>query len=267
MSEVTTVALDHLRETQYKAIVCYPKYSDEEFQRRIGELSGLGVVALEFQGSKNIFGAKVLGKGCVGIVVSALRGSERVALKILRTDAGRTGLEHEASMLKLANSANVGPALLGFSQTFLVTECVEGSLLPQWIQGLRGRGRKKRLEDVLTRLLEAGHRLDQVGLDHGELSRAPKHIIVTGQDEPKIVDFETASTKRRPANVTSIAQYLFIGSDLSKKIKRIKGPVGRRQLIVALKRYKDNRSSDNFKRVLRVVFREAGGEKRISGLS
>lgn len=257
MSEVTTVALDHLRETPYKAIICYPNYSDEEFERRISELSGLGVAALELRGSKNIFGTKVLGKGCVGIVVSALRDGGRVAVKILRTDAGRPSLDHEASMLKLANSANVGPALLSFSQNFLVTEYLEGSLLPQWIQGLRGRGRKRRLEGVLAGLLEACHRLDQLGLDHGELSRAPKHIIVSDKDEPKIVDFETASTKRRPANVTSITQYLFIGSDLSKKIKRVRGPIGRRQLIAALKRYKDNRESENFKRVVRVVLQES----------
>jgi len=253
LTEVRVVALDSLREDPFKTILCYPKFSSEELERRISELSGLGVCALELRGSKNIFGARVLGKGCVGIVVSALRDGGRVAVKILRTDAGRTGLDHEASMLKLANSANVGPALLSFSQNFLITEYLEGSLLPEWIEGLKGRGRKRRLEGVLAGLLEACHRLDQLGLDHGELSRAPKHVIVTDKNEPRIVDFETASAKRRPANVTSMAQYLFIGSDLSKKIKRIRGPVRRRQLIAALKRYKDNRESENFNVVMRVV--------------
>lgn len=257
MNEVTTVAVDHLQETPFKAILCYPNYSDEEFGRRISELSCLGVVALEFRGSKNIFGAKVLGKGCVGIVVSALRDGERVAVKILRTDSGRSGLDHEASMLRLANSVDVGPVLLDFSKNFLVTEYLEGSLLPQWVQGLRGRGRKRRLEGALARLLEACYRLDQVGLDHGELSRAPKHIIVTGQDQPRIVDFETASTKRRPANVTSMSQYLFVGSDLSKKIRQIRGPVRRPTLITALKRYKKDRSSENFQRIIRILFRRS----------
>jgi len=73
------------------------------------------------------------------------------------------------------------------------------------------------------------------------------------QDQPQIVDFETASTQRRPANVTSITQYLFIGSDLSKKINRIKGPVRRSRLMAALKQYKDNRSFENFSRITRVV--------------
>ena len=253
MTEAATVSLDGLREDPYKTILCYPKFSQEEFERRISELADLGVDAFEFQGSKSILGGKVLGKGCVGIVISALRKSRRVAVKILRTDADRRGFDHEASMLRLANSVNVGPTGLDVSSNFLVMEYIEGFLLPEWVQGLKGRGRKRRLEGVLAGLLEACYRLDQIRLDHGELSRAPKHIIVGEQDQPQIVDFETASTQRRPANVTSITQYLFIGSDLSKKINRIKGPVRRSRLMAALKQYKDNRSFENFKRVTRVV--------------
>lgn len=253
MSEIKSIALSNLRESAYRAILCYPNYSDEEFEKRVSGLSSLGIVTLESQGSKNIFGARVLGKGCVGIVVSALRDSERVAVKILRTDAGRDGLDHEASMLELANSVNVGPKLRDSSRVFLVTEYIDGLLLPQWVESLKGRGRKKRLEQVLERLLEACYRLDQIGLDHGELSRAPKHVIVTARDEPEIVDFETASTMRRPANVTSMSQYLFVGSDLSKKIKRIAGPIRRSKLISALKQYKKDRSRENFQAVVRIA--------------
>jgi len=213
----------------------------------------MGIGALEFRGSKDVFGTKVLGKGCVGIVVSALRDSGRVAVKILRTDAGRSGLDHEASMLKLANSVNVGPTFLDVSRNFLAMEYVEGLLLPDWVRGLKGRGRKKRLQGVLVALLEACYRLDQIRLDHGELSRAPKHILVDDRDQPEIVDFETASDQRRPANVTSISQYLFVGSDLSRLVRRIRGPLRRSALIGALKRYKKDRRLENFQRIMRVV--------------
>jgi len=253
LTEVTVVALDGLREDPYKTVLCYPKFSSEEFERRISELSGLGVSALEFRGSKNVFGTKVLGKGCVGIVVSALRGNQGVAVKILRTDAGRNCLDHEASMLRLANSVNVGPTFLDVSRSFLVMEYVEGLLLPDWVRGLKGRGRKKRLEGVLVTLLDACYRLDQVRLDHGELSRAPKHILVDAKDQPEIVDFETASSQRRPSNVTSISQYLLVGSDLSRLIRRIRGPLRRSALIATLKRYKKDRSLENFQRTMRVV--------------
>jgi len=253
LTEVAVVALDGLRQDPYKTILCYPKFSSEEFERRIGELSGLGVSTLEFRGSKNIFGTRVLGKGCVGIVVSALRENERVAVKILRTDAGRSSLDHEASMLRLANSVNVGPALLDVSRNFLVMKYVEGLLLPEWVRGLKGRGKKRRLEGVLVALLKACYRLDQIELDHGELSRAPKHVLVDAKDQPEIVDFETASNQRRPSNVTSISQYLLVGSDLSRLVKRIRGPLRRSTLITALRRYKKDRGLENFQRIMRVV--------------
>lgn len=253
MTEVATVALDGLRQDPYKTILCYPKFSNEEFDRRISELSGLGVSAVEFRGSKNVFGTKVLGKGCVGIVVSALRESERVAVKILRTDAGRSGLDHEASMLRLANSVNVGPTVLDVSRNFLVMEHIEGLSLPDWVRGLKGRGRKKRLGGVLVALLEVCYSLDRIRLDHGELSRAPKHVLVDAKDQPEIVDFDTASNQRRPSNVTSISQYLLVGSDLSRLVRRIRGPLRRSTLIAALKRYKKDRSLENFQKIVRVV--------------
>jgi putative serine/threonine protein kinase len=253
LTEMKVVPLGGLQESPYKLVLCYPKFSDREFEKRISELSGLGVSALRFQGSKEIFGTKVLGKGCVGIVVSAFRQNERVAVKILRTDAGRSSLEHEASMLKLANSVDVGPKLIDVSESFLVMEYVEGLLLPDWLRGLKGRGKKRRLQETLRALLEACYRLDQIGLDHGELSRAPKHVIVNAQDQPTIVDFETASNHRRPSNVTSISQYLFVGSDLSKLITRITGPIRRSALMTSLKQYKKDRNVENFQEIIRTV--------------
>ena len=253
MNEVVTVALGDLRADPYSKILCYPRFSNEELERRIGELSSLGIVALEFRGSRTILGVKTLGKGCVGIVVSALQGDRRIALKILRTDADRVGFEHEASMLKLASSVSVGPKLVGFTGRFLAMEYLAGVPLPQWVAGLVGRGRKLRLKRVLVKLLDKCHRLDRMGLDHGELSRAPKHIIVDESDKPEIVDFETASTERRPSNVTSLCQYLLIGSDLSAKIRQIVGPVRRRALIAALRKYKKEEGFGTIQPILRVL--------------
>jgi len=88
-----------------------------------------------------------------------------------------------------------------------------------------------------------------VGLDHGELSRADRHVIVKGE-EPRIVDFESASTARRCSNVTSIAHYLFLN-------RRMRGLVGgflplpsRDGLFRALRRYKEAMTDEGFISVL-----------------
>ena len=104
----------------YASALCYPRPSEAELENRLRELREHGVTAVEFAGEASVFNVPVLGKGFVGIVVTADLGGERVALKIRRVDADRAGLEHEAQMLAEANSVQVGPRLIGVSRNFLL---------------------------------------------------------------------------------------------------------------------------------------------------
>jgi len=244
------VPLKGLLEKRYGQVICYPRYDIEELKRRIKELKAVDVKALEFTGEKRAFDAPVLGKGCVGIVVAAQTDKGKIALKIRRTDAGRAGMQREAEMLRRANAVGVGPNLLNATGNFLLMEFIEGKLFPQWVEALRGRGTRARIRGVLRAILERCWGLDEAGLDHGELSRAPKHIIVGEGDRPWIVDFETASVTRRVSNVTSICQFLFIGSQVARIIERKFGKVDQGELIRALKRYKQERTRENFNKIL-----------------
>ena len=221
-------------------------------KKRLKELKRLGVNAVEFTGDKMAFDVPVLGKGCVGIAVIAHTDRGKVALKIRRVDADRAGMQYEAQMLKRANAIHVGPTLLDATGNFLLMEFVEGTLFPQWVEALTGRGTRYRVHIVLRSILEQCWRLDEAGLDHGELSRAPKHIIIDKNDCPRLVDFETASVNRRVSNVTSICQYLFIGSQAAKRIKRKVGGVDSKELINALRNYKQDRTRKSFEKILRV---------------
>ena len=238
-------------EEKYGRVLCYPKYDSSELKSRIDELNRLGVKALEFVGEKTVSNMPVLGKGCVGIVAVAYTSKGKVALKIRRMDADRSGMQHEAEMLKKANTVKVGPKLLGTSENFLLMEFIKGPLLFQWTSMLKGRGTKSRIQKVLRDILEQCWRLDKVGLDHGELSKAPKHIIMDEEDKPHIVDFETASINRRVSNVTSICQYLFIGSEVAKVVKRRFGYLNQDALIQSLKDYKRQPSRKSFESILK----------------
>jgi len=248
-----TIPLEGLREERYGRVLCYPRYDLKELKLRLRELRRLGVKAIEFAGGKRVFDTPVLGKGCVGIVVSAQKEDKvKAALKIRRVDADRAGMQREAEMLRRANIIGVGPRLLGVTENFLLMEFVEGTLLPQWVEMLRGKGTRARIRRVLRGVLEQCWRLDEAGLDHGELSRAPKHLIIDANDNPHIVDFETASTTRRVSNVTSICQYLFLGSQAAKTIKRKLGEISKEELINTLRNYKQERTREKFEEVLSV---------------
>lgn len=247
------VSLKGLSENKHGQVLCYPRCEQEELGRRLKELERLGVQTIEFTGEKNVFDVPVLGKGCVGVVVVAYTNSGRAALKIRRVDADRKGMFHEGEMLKIANAIEVGPKLLEISENFLLMELVEGTHFPEWIKSMEGREEQWRVHLVLKDILEQCYRLDEAGLDHGELSNAPKHIIVDADDRPHLIDFETASINRRVSNVTSVCQYLFLGSQIADKVKEKLGEVDEKELINALRTYKRERTRENFEKILEKI--------------
>jgi len=247
LKNASIVPIGMLAEDAARAqILCYPRCNKGELRRRVEELRSLGVTALEFEGRKRISNVSVLGKGCVGIVLVASVNKEKVALKVRRLDADRSVMRHEAEMLKKANSVEVGPKLLGFTGNMVLMKFVDGFLLPEWLGKHVG---KRLVKEALRDVLEQCWLLDSIGLDHGELSHAPKHIIVDRSNRPFIVDFETASVNRRPANVTSICQFLFI-TDIAEEVAEKIGDKDKKSIIEALRFYKECRSRESFEAVL-----------------
>jgi putative serine/threonine protein kinase len=109
------------------------------------------------------------------------------------------------------------------------------------------------MRNVMIDILEQCWRLDKIGLDHGELSKAPKHLIVDQQETPWIVDFETASVNRKPANVTAVCQFLFASnSAVAKAVGDTLGERNREEIISALRLYKKDKTRENFNQILKV---------------
>ena len=250
MKSSIIVPIEKLNTQPYDSILCFPNPKERELQSRLQELGNLGVSALEFGGEASLFGVKVpvLGKGFVGIVVIAHLNGQRVAVKIRRVDADRADLLHEAAMIAKANSVRVAPKLVASSKNFLLMQFIDGDLLPNW---LKTNQEKTSVKQVLRQVLEQCYRLDEAGLDHGELSKAPKHLLVDKAYNVSIVDFETASLERHVANVTAVCQYLFAGnSSASKILTDVFGQKERLGLIDVMRAYKKKRNRENFERLL-----------------
>jgi putative serine/threonine protein kinase len=209
----------------------------------------LRISGLRFAGQKEVSRLRVLGKGCVGVTVLACRNEEHVALKMRRVDADRSNMKHEAQMLKEANAARVGPKMIAVSRNFLVEQFIDGPLFPDW---LRKRKTRTVVKNVLSDLLEQCWRLDETCLDHGELSHAPKHLIVDKSDKPWIVDFESASVNRRVSNVTSLSQFLFMDRTIAAAVSRRTGKTDKAALVDVLREYKHGGTRQDFEHVLRV---------------
>jgi len=247
------VPVESLDQDPYRGLISYPNPSIESVQTRLGQLHSLGITELEFKGHLKMGRLSILGKGVVGLVFAGYAGEDPVAVKVRRVDSRRATMTHEAAMMKAANQVGVGPECLGASNDVLAMKFVEGHTLPSWIGGLNGRGRRARARAVFKSLFKQCVKLDAYGLDHGELSRAHKNVLVTKADIPWILDFESASLNRRVNNFTSIAQYLFLSGRFARKVQRVMGPVERDELVKYLRLYKAGRTNEAFEAVEKML--------------
>jgi len=245
------VSTSKLVKEPYSLILGYPKATMGELARRHAELKKLGITKISFQGETILNNIHVLGKGYVGVVVLSRFGKKDVALKIRRIDSSRQEMKSEANLLQIANKAGVGPKLIASSKNFLVMEYVEGKKITDWVRELKGRGSAAKLRSVVRQVLEDCYNLDNMHLDHGELSYIHKHVIVG--KSPCIIDFESGSTNRRTSNVTSATQSIFIGSALSSIVKNIIKIPSKKKMIGPLKKYKHDQSRENFDDILEML--------------
>jgi len=245
------VKISKITEPPYSNIWVYPRGTRAQIKSRIKELKALGVESISFQGELQVGTISILGKGYVGIVVLGKFGRKKIAIKIRRNDSPRKNLKKEAQLLQITNRCGVGPKLIGFSKNFLVMEYLEGEKIGKWVSDLKTNLRSSQIKTVIKKVLEDCYKLDVIGLDHGELSRMPKHVIVG--KKITIIDFESSSMERRVSNVTSATQAFFIGSRISKTVKRVYKIPEKKKIINVLRRYKQDQSRESFESLLNVL--------------
>jgi len=250
--EHSFISIKKFVEEPYSKILGYPNATNRQIKSRINELEKLNIKSISLQGPTILGKLAILGKGYVGVVVVAKKNNKKIALKIRRTDSQRKEMKNEAILLKLVNSVNVGPKMFDVSKNFLIMEYLEGEKFSDWIDSLKGSGSVKKLKSTIKNILEDCYRLDQIGFDHGEISNISKHIIV-GKNKATLIDFESSSTQRKPSNVTSITQAFFIGSGIAKKAQKIYKNASKELIIDALKIYKQEKTRENFEKLLKVL--------------
>lgn len=226
-----------------KQFITYPRFSESVYEDRIAEMELLGITSIMLGGRTAINGSCVAGKGQVGLVLGAKIRSKTCALKIRRIDADRKTMDEETRLHKIANDAGVGPRFYGHTKNLIAMDFVDGQNIVDWVDGVESN----KLRKVARSVLEQCYSLDRSGLDHGQLSRLNRHVIVS--DNPFIIDFESASTTRKTGNVTAAAQSIFLHGAVAGKVKKTL-QADREKALLALKTYKLDQTKANFEAVL-----------------
>ncbi len=218
----------------FEEILCYPLFSKEEFENRLKELKEIGIEDLIEGGNTTVLGRRIIGKGTTSLVVKALYKGKLVALKIRRLDSNRESMEKEANILQVLSNQDFVPKLFSFSKNFLILEYLEGTDIDVFLE----KAEEEEIKSVVKQIISICIKLDELGIDHGELSNASDHVLVDKNLKVKIIDFESASLNRKPQNITSILSYLFISNKpFSEKVLKAFG-LKREDVINASRDYK-----------------------------
>lgn len=221
-------------------MLCYPNGNIECCKRRMKILEEYGVYGLVNYGLKSVGNLKVVDIGYSSIIVlSITEGHGLVVLKILRADSRRTSLKHECNITSKASRIGVAPRIYECSDEILVLEYIDGVTISKLLE-LEADIDVKLVRKWLRAAIYKAYLLDINGIDHGELSRPYKHILISPRGV-FIIDYESASTMRKPSNVTSMVSGLFLRNNkLVAHVRSILGlnELDLKEIIKALREYK-----------------------------
>jgi len=223
-----------------EAPLCFPKGECE-----LGEvLEERGVEWVYNFGPRDLMGFKVLGAGFRGVVFLAEWKGRKVALKVRRTDVN-VDMTREAELQRYAWP--IAPKVFDYDRDFIIMEYVP---LPS-IENVLDALDVEELREVVLKVLSAGRELDKKGIDHGELTRPWKHVLVG--DEVKIIDYGSASKARRPSNVTSLVSGLLLKPSPPASLISEKLGINKTLLLEAVRKYKRRMDEESFQNLVSLI--------------
>jgi putative serine/threonine protein kinase len=232
-------------------IICYPNFSIEDYTARLNEIRSLGINAILVGGKTKIGRMNIVGKGCVGLVVKVEIEDKIYACKIRRTDADRKDMGREVLLHTIANSIGVGPNLFAHTENFIIMEFINGLTIIDWIRQQQNLSAYK-VRDIVVTVLKKCYDLDKIHLDHGELSRLDRHVIISEYDNVNIIDFESSSNLRKISNVTSATQALLLNGVIARRINGLL-KIPKNEIIQILRLYKQKPTRHNFDRLIHII--------------
>ncbi len=159
----------------------YPGGKSRVFRVAAG-LRECGVDGFVSAGNVSIDGFKVVGKGHSSIVVLGSHdGRGVVAVKVRRIDSKHPSLRREAVLQEEASRAGVAPRVYCFSDDFIVMDYIDGVHLGDAVLS----------DSNVSRVLEAAYILDVAGVNHKELSRPWRHVLLL-DSRAVIIDYGSA---------------------------------------------------------------------------
>lgn len=214
-----------------EGIICFGKNLNEAGNTLLNYLNGIDSAEFpknlaEFLKQEKLKLIKKTAKGHSSEIFLVKKGKKNFALKIEKIKSTRFKMaERETENLIKANSVKIGPLIYGFDlkKRIILMEFIKGKTFFSWLFGLKkNKENKIKLKKFIENLMLQAEKLDEIGLDHGQLAGRGVNILVK-KNFPVIIDFEKASLKRKCHNKTVLESFLFKNPDskITRKVKEI----------------------------------------------
>ncbi|MBI2549504.1 hypothetical protein HYW21_09250 [Candidatus Woesearchaeota archaeon] len=183
-----------------------------------------------------------LAKGKRGVVYTAELEDRKVCIKQKNPHShAYFRIEYEGKMLQKVNQYGIGPRLIASSEHELIYEFVDGVAILDFIASAT----KAQIGNVLKDIFDQCYLLDQHGLTKEEMHHPVKHILVTHEGKPIMIDFERCRYTEKPQNVTQFCQFL-LGKKLRKMLSQKGFQINDERVLKLTKNYKSERNKEIF---------------------
>ncbi|MBN2422130.1 methyltransferase [Candidatus Woesearchaeota archaeon] len=195
---------------------------------------------------KKISNIKFFARGKRGVIHTANYKNKKIAVKSKKKSSNAMNtIQNEANFLKILNKKNIGPRLVLSDKEFLCYVFVEGKFSLDYFE----KANKKEIVKILKEVFEQCFIMDKLGINKFEMHHPVKHILITKDLKPVLIDFERARFTENPKNVTQFCDFLICEkvNDLLRK-KGIE--INEKEMIDAAKNYKKKKNKNNFNLII-----------------
>lgn len=195
---------------------------------------------------KGVWGLNYFAKGKRGLIFTGRYKDKRIAIKIKhpKSEAIKR-MENEAKWLKILNKKGIGPKSLFSGKNYLAYEFVGGMFIVDALKKLK----KNTIKKILTNVLDQCKLMDEMGIAKEEMHHPVKHIIITKNQKPVMIDFERTHKSRKTHNVTQFCQFIISGY-LCGLLKTRGLVIDKKRMIALARNYKQKDCEENFKQII-----------------
>ena len=144
-------------------------------------------------------------KGKRGAIYTGFYKGKKVAIKKqLEGIEAKNTVKNEYQKLSLLNKYHIGPELILTGKDYFVYNFIEGIFITNFFK----QSEKEQILTALNQIFRQLRKLDQLQLNKEEMTHPHKHIIITPDSKPVLIDFERCKYTTKPHNVTQFAQFL-----------------------------------------------------------